>query len=72
MARKTGYKINTKFYIFTDDKGEWRWHARRNGRIVADSGEGYCSKAKLKKSLDNFLLSITSIRYQIFDTTNKW
>lgn len=72
MARKTGYKINTKFYIFTDDKGEWRWHARRNGRIVADSGEGYCSKNKLKKSLDNFLLSITSIRYQIFDTTNKW
>lgn len=72
MGLKTGTKINTKFYIFTDAKGEWRWHARRNGRIVADSGEGYSGKDKLKKSLDNFILSIANIRYEIHDTTKKW
>lgn len=69
---KTGTKINTKFFIFMDAKGEWRWHARRNGRIVADSGEGYSAKDKLKKSLDSFILSITGIRYDIIDTTKKW
>lgn len=31
-----------KFHIYQDARGEWRWHLKaRNGRIVADSGEGY-------------------------------
>ena len=35
-----------KFEIFKDDVGEWRWRlVARNGRIVADSGEGYKNKA---------------------------
>lgn len=34
-----------KFYIFQDRKGEWRWTlVARNGRKVADSGEGYKRK----------------------------
>ncbi len=31
-----------KIEIYKDRKAEWRWRARaRNGKIVADSGEGY-------------------------------
>jgi uncharacterized protein YegP (UPF0339 family) len=34
-----------KFEVKPDAKGEWRWHLRAsNGRIVADSGEGYKDK----------------------------
>ena len=30
------------YYYFKDHKGEWRWHLKAaNGRIIADSGEGY-------------------------------
>lgn len=30
------------FHVYKDDAGEWRWHLKAaNGRIVADSGEGY-------------------------------
>lgn len=32
----------TKFEIFKDAKGEWRWRlVASNGRIIAASGEGY-------------------------------
>jgi len=31
----------TTFEIYKDRKKEWRWRAKRKGRIVADSGEGY-------------------------------
>lgn len=35
-----------KFHIYRDARGEWRWRLKaRNGRIVADSGEGYVRKA---------------------------
>ena len=34
-----------KFQIYKDKKGEWRWRlVARNGRIVADSAEGYKTK----------------------------
>ena len=34
-----------KFHIYQDKRGEWRWRLKaRNGRIVADSGEGYVRK----------------------------
>jgi uncharacterized protein YegP (UPF0339 family) len=30
------------YYYYKDTKGEWRWRLKaQNGRIVADSGEGY-------------------------------
>lgn len=39
-----------KFVIWQDTAGEWRWTLRaRNGRIVADSAEGYKSRAKVKR-----------------------
>jgi len=34
-----------KFHIYKDAKNEYRWRFRaNNGRIVADSAEGYSSK----------------------------
>ena len=33
------------FHVYKDDEGEWRWNLKaKNGRIVADSGEGYREK----------------------------
>ena len=33
------------YYYYKDSKGEWRWRLKAaNGRIIADSGEGYKSE----------------------------
>jgi uncharacterized protein len=43
----------TKFQLYKDRKGEYRWHLRaRNGEIIADSNEGYSSKASCKHGID--------------------
>ena len=35
-----------KYYYSKDATGEWRWRLKAsNGKIIADSGEGYKSKA---------------------------
>lgn len=32
--------------VYRDERGEWRWHIHAaNGRIVADSAEGYENRA---------------------------
>ncbi|OYR58706.1 YegP family protein [Halorubrum halodurans] len=37
---------NAAFEIYEDAAGEWRWRLRhRNGNVVADSGQGYASRA---------------------------
>jgi len=41
------------FEVYTDDAGEWRWRLlARNGKIIADSAEGYSSKISALNSLD--------------------
>ena len=43
----------SKFQIYKDRKGEYRWRLRaRNGEIIADSNEGYSSKANCKHGID--------------------
>ena len=40
-----------RFEIHKDKKGEYRWRLfAKNGRIVADSGEGYVTKAACAKA----------------------
>jgi uncharacterized protein YegP (UPF0339 family) len=35
------------YYYYKDAKGEWRWRLKAsNGRILADSGEGYKSESE--------------------------
>jgi uncharacterized protein YegP (UPF0339 family) len=42
-----------KFYIFKDAKGEYRWRLRAgNGRIIADSEEGYVRKIDCEHSIE--------------------
>ena len=34
------------YYVYRDRVGDWRWHLKAaNGRIIADSGEGYANRA---------------------------
>lgn len=43
----TALAVNSAtFEIYEDDADEWRWRLRhRNGRIMADSGQGYGSRS---------------------------
>jgi uncharacterized protein YegP (UPF0339 family) len=41
-----------RFEVFKDRAGEWRWRLRAaNGRIIADSGEGYKQRARCLSGL---------------------
>ena len=53
MALQGVDSVVTKFQIYQDRKGEYRWRLRaRNGEIIADSNEGYSSKANCKHGID--------------------
>jgi uncharacterized protein YegP (UPF0339 family) len=42
-----------KFHIYKDAHGEWRWRLKSaNGRIIADSSEGYSSKQSCKDGIE--------------------
>ncbi len=42
-----------KFNIYKDKADEWRWRlVATNGKIVADSGEGYVNKADCLHGID--------------------
>ena len=42
------------YWIYKDDAGEWRWRLKHNsnGEIIADSGEGYVSRADCEHGID--------------------
>jgi uncharacterized protein len=40
------------FNLYKDDAGEWRWRLiASNGKIVADSAEGYTTKANAQAGI---------------------
>lgn len=42
------------FELYVDAADEWRWRLRhRNGNIIADSGEGYTTKANARKGIQS-------------------
>lgn len=42
------------FELYTDRQGEYRWRLRHaNGRVIADSGEGYSSKDKALQGIES-------------------
>jgi uncharacterized protein len=42
-----------KFQIYEDNAMEWRWRLKAsNGRIIADSGEGYSSEQACRDDID--------------------
>jgi uncharacterized protein YegP (UPF0339 family) len=41
------------FFIYKDTAGEYRWrYQATNGKIIADSGEDYVTKADCRRGLD--------------------
>ncbi len=43
-----------KFELFKDKAGDFRWRLRhQNGDIIADSAEGYSSKANAKNGIQS-------------------
>ena len=53
-----------KLTVWKDKKGEFRWHAKRAGRIVAESGEGYKRVQACTKALCNMIRSIEALNYE--------
>ena len=44
----------TKFEIYKDKKGEFRWRLiASNGQMIANSGEGYKSKDSAKNGIES-------------------
>ena len=40
------------FYIYQDRQSFWRWHLKAaNGKVVADSGEGYSTKLACQQGI---------------------
>lgn len=47
--------------VYRDRAGEWRWRIKAaNGRIVADSGEGYTSRANACRAARRFVYVMRS------------
>lgn len=44
-----------KALIYRDRRGEWRWRlTARNGRVIADGGEGYARKGNALRAWARF------------------
>lgn len=51
------------FEIYRDKAGDHRWRLRAiNGRIVADSAEGYASKRNVKRAIGTFIDTVELTR----------
>ena len=61
-----------KFEIYKDKKIQWRWRlVAKNGKIVADGGEGYYMKYNVKRAIKAFVKNITVTGYEIVDLTKR-
>lgn len=50
-----------KAAIYQDSAGEWRWHIKApNGRIVADSAEGYRDRRGARRGLDATIAAVAA------------
>lgn len=48
-----GVSMQSRYEVYQDAAGEWRWkHVADNGRLIADSGEGYDSKFNAERAKD--------------------
>lgn len=52
----------TRFRVFQDAAGEWRWRlVAGNGRVIADSGEGYTRKEGAERAVARVKESVRRI-----------
>jgi uncharacterized protein YegP (UPF0339 family) len=51
--KQEGQAVQSRYEVYKDRAGQWRWqHIADNGRIIADSAEGYDSKANAERAKD--------------------
>jgi uncharacterized protein YegP (UPF0339 family) len=50
-----------KFEVYRDKAGEYRWRLLANGRITADSGEGYTRREDAHRAIAALLLGINDV-----------
>jgi uncharacterized protein YegP (UPF0339 family) len=56
------------FEVYYDFANEWRWRLRaRNGRIMADSGEGYGTKIGARNAIETIKTTIRSHPVDIYE-----
>lgn len=48
--------LQMKFHLYRDRKKEWRWKLIKNGRVIADSGEGYKRKGACKRMIEKIIM----------------
>ncbi len=54
QPRKKKQESKAEFELYEDEGGDWRWRLRHdNGNIIADSAEGYSSKAKAEQGMES-------------------
>ena len=50
-------------HVYPDNAQEYRWHLKsNNGRIIADSGEGYTREADCLKAMAKFKSKVASAK----------
>ncbi len=53
-----------KFITYQDKAGKWRWRLKaRNGRVVADSGQGYSTKGNAKQAVSMLQRGVPAFGY---------
>lgn len=53
-----------KCHIYEDEAGEFRWRLKaRNGRIVADSGEGYRDENGATRAWNNLHYNLYALQH---------
>jgi len=55
-----------RFEYFEDKAGSWRWRlVAKNGRVVADGGEGYHSQGNARRAVKAFRTQVGDARHVI-------
>lgn len=51
-----------KFHIYRDTEGDWRWRlVAANGRIIADSAEGYATRFGAVRAARSLVNSVATL-----------
>lgn len=60
------------FHVQEDRANEWRWHLKAaNGRIVADSGEGYTRQADCVRAMAMFRGRVGNAKVTVHPTPQE-
>lgn len=62
------------FHIYKDGSSQWRWRFKdsENGKIIADSAEGYVNRSDCFHGINLVKASASSDVYEYDAKTEKW